>query len=131
MSGQAPGPEPYWAGFRPQQYPRRPAGRSDPRMHAFAPLTRPPVFPLVSVRWRRPALFLLAATLGVIGGAADNPATTVNVDAPANRRPINPNIYGVNYAETADLVALNAPLNRQGGNATSRYNWQLDAHATG
>ena len=27
------------------------------------------------------------------------------------------------------MAALNAPLNRWGGNATSRYNWQIDAHS--
>lgn len=83
------------------------------------------------VRWMRSAVFMLGLCAGAAGGAADNPATTVQVDAAANRRPINPNIYGVNWAETQDLVALNAPLNRSGGNANSRYNWQLDAHATG
>ena len=62
---------------------------------------------------------------------AQNPATTVAVDANANRHPINPNIYGVAYASAADMQALNATLNRWGGNATSRYNWQIDAHSAG
>lgn len=95
-----------------------------------------PVAPLQSRTVLRFARFCFRAgcVLALIGAAAahaDNPSTTVNVDAAANRHPINPNIYGVNYAETADLAALNAPLNRSGGNATSRYNWQLDAHAAG
>ncbi|HTL69350.1 MAG TPA: glycoside hydrolase family 44 protein [Lacunisphaera sp.] len=80
---------------------------------------------------RRFAAGVLLALVSAVTGCADYPATTVNVDAAANRHPINPNIYGVNYGETADLAALNAPLNRSGGNATSRYNWQLDAHASG
>lgn len=88
-------------------------------MHPFVPVSL------------RHAIVLLVLGLGVTGGAADNPPTTVQVDVAANRRPINPNIYGVNWAETQDLIQLNAPLNRQGGNANSRYNWQLDAHATG
>lgn len=52
---------------------------------------------------------------------------TINVDAAANRHPINPNVYGVAFATTAQLADLNVPLNRSGGNATTRYNWQLNA----
>jgi hypothetical protein len=66
------------------------------------------------------------------GGAcclAQNQAATVNVDAMANRHPINPNIYGISYGDAHDMAALNAPLNRWGGNATTRYNWQIDAHS--
>jgi hypothetical protein len=87
-----------------------------------------------AARPARPAwapVLLLATMIAIIPARADNPATTITVDAAANRRAISPNIYGVNYAETPELVALNAPLNRSGGNATSRYNWQIDAHATG
>ncbi len=54
-------------------------------------------------------------------------AVTIQVDANLNRRPINPLIYGTAYATTAQLLDLNAPLNRQGGNTTTRYNWQLNA----
>jgi fibronectin type 3 domain-containing protein len=67
----------------------------------------------------------LAATLAL----AQNPATTVTVDAAANRRPINPNIYGIAYGDAHDMKALNTPLNRWGGNSTTRYNWQIDAHS--
>ena len=59
--------------------------------------------------------------------SAQNAPVTVNVDANLNRRPINPNIYGVAHATTAQLNALNSPLNRNGGNNTTRYNWQLNA----
>ena len=59
------------------------------------------------------------------------PGVTVTIDAAANRHPINPNIYGVAYATTAALEDLNAPLNRYGGNNTSRYNWQLNADNRG
>lgn len=82
--------------------------------------------------WRaRSTALLLAALAGTLPALADNPSTSVNVDAGANRRAINPNIYGVNWAETHEIAALNAPLNRRGGNANSRYNWLIDAHATG
>jgi hypothetical protein len=52
---------------------------------------------------------------------------TIRVDAAANRRAIDPRIYGVAFASTAELADLNCPLNRSGGNATTRYNWQLNA----
>ena len=58
---------------------------------------------------------------------AQNPATTVNIDANANRRAIDARIYGVAYASAAQLADLNATLNRAGGNNSSRYNWQLNA----
>jgi hypothetical protein len=60
---------------------------------------------------------------------AQNPATTVTVDAAANRHPINPNIYGIAYGDSYDMQTLNAPLNRWGRNSTTRYNWQIDAHS--
>jgi hypothetical protein len=53
---------------------------------------------------------------------------TVTVDAQLNRHPISPLIYGVAFASTSQLSDLNAPLNRSGGNAETRYNWQLDCH---
>ena len=62
---------------------------------------------------------------------AQNAAVTITVDAAANRRPINPAIYGVAYATTAQLQDLNAPLHRYGGNNTSRYNWQQNADNRG
>src|SRR4029079_4856012 len=63
---------------------------------------------------------------------AQNPAVNINVDAASNRHAINPNVYGVAHASTAQLLDLNSPLNRNGGNNTTRYNWQLNAdhHAT-
>jgi hypothetical protein len=54
-------------------------------------------------------------------------AVVITVDAAANRRPINPLIYGVNFAGSNDLRAMNVPLNRSGGNGTSRYNWKTNA----
>src|SRR5882757_2798966 len=57
---------------------------------------------------------------------AQNPATTVTVDASVNRHPIDLRIYGVAYGTTAQLSDLNVPLNRYGGNNSSRYNWQVN-----
>ena len=72
-------------------------------------------------------VIILLATAG--RAWAQNPATSVSVDAAANRHPINPNIYGIAYGDAHDMQTLNAPLNRWGGNSTTRYNWQIDAHS--
>ncbi|MEM7113812.1 MAG: glycoside hydrolase family 44 protein [Chloroflexota bacterium] len=56
--------------------------------------------------------------------AATGPALTV--DAAANHRPISPHIYGMNFPDDALAAELQLPIARWGGNATSRYNWQLD-----
>lgn len=57
----------------------------------------------------------------------ERPSHVITVDVQQDRRPISPLIYGVNWASTAQLAALNSPFNRHGGNATSRYNWKLNA----
>jgi len=60
--------------------------------------------------------------------SAQNAATSVSVDAAANQRAINPNIYGLSVAGESDVANLNAPLNRLGGETlASTYNWQIDA----
>ncbi|HYF65088.1 MAG TPA: glycoside hydrolase family 44 protein [Herpetosiphonaceae bacterium] len=62
----------------------------------------------------------------LVGGSGNPPAQDValTVNADASRRAISPDIYGMNYAP-ADLASqLMVPLNRWGGNSTSRYNWQ-------
>ena len=57
-----------------------------------------------------------------------NATVTVQVDALVNRHPISPLIYGVAFAGSSnELSDLNTPLHRSGGNATTRYNWQLNA----
>src|ERR1700722_4618540 len=70
-----------------------------------------------------------AVLFSAVQGFAQNPPAAVNVDADANRHAINPNIYGIAYGNAHDMTTLNAPLNRWGGDATSRYNWQNDAHS--
>ncbi len=81
----------------------------------------------------RTTLFSLLSLCIVLSVAtfADNPAVTINVDANANRHAINPNIYGVAHATKAQLNDLNSPLNREGGNNTTRYNWQLNSDNRG
>ncbi len=73
------------------------------------------------------SLFALLVLFIPVSAVAQNTAITINVDANANRRIISPNIYGVAHATTAQLNDLNSPLNRNGGNNTTRYNWQLNA----
>ncbi|MEZ4727786.1 MAG: glycoside hydrolase family 44 protein [Caldilineaceae bacterium] len=50
----------------------------------------------------------------------------LRVNLEAERHPINPDIYGINYADEMLATALNLPVRRWGGNATTRYNWQND-----
>ncbi|MBV9851111.1 MAG: cellulase [Armatimonadetes bacterium] len=71
-------------------------------------------------------LLIAGLGLGLLHAAAQTP-TVITVDADANRHPISPLIYGVAFASTDQLRALNSPLNRSGGNATTRYNWQANA----
>ena len=54
-----------------------------------------------------------------------NPAAVIAVDAGANRHSIDPRIYGLAFATTAQLADLGATINRWGGNATSRHNWAI------
>src|SRR5947209_3757153 len=72
------------------------------------------------------SLFLLSCAL-----FAQNPAVTVSIDANANRHPIDPRVYGVAYGDATTLPDLNVPLNRYGGNNTSRYNWQINGDNRG
>jgi len=56
-----------------------------------------------------------------------NTTVAITVDALRDRHPIDPLIYGVAFASSNELNQLNAPVNRSGGNTTTRYNWQLNA----
>ncbi len=71
---------------------------------------------------------LVAATNPPSGTSAP---VNIIVNAALNRRAINPMIYGVAFASASELNELNAPLNRWGGNSTTRYNWQLNADNKG
>ena len=60
-------------------------------------------------------------------GSGSGGPVSIKIDAAAGRHPISPLIYGVAYGDAASLADLNAPLNRLGGNNTSRYNWAQNA----
>jgi hypothetical protein len=56
--------------------------------------------------------------------ATSGPALTVN--AGAGRHVISPLIYGMNFPNEALAAELRLPIQRWGGNSTTRYNWQND-----
>jgi hypothetical protein len=64
-------------------------------------------------------------------GATVTPGPTLAVDGLADRHSISRDIYGMNYADPALAQELKLPVNRMGGNATSRYNWQVDSSNSG
>ncbi len=51
---------------------------------------------------------------------------TLKVDAAAGRHAISPYIYGMNFADTVLAADIKLPVNRWGGNGTTRYNFKLD-----
>ena len=52
---------------------------------------------------------------------------TVTVNAATNVHAIDPNIYGTAYASGTQLLDLNIPLNRNGGNASDTYSYAQDS----
>ena len=85
--------------------------------------------PVYSVHHRFVKFVVLGCVMAAITATAlaDNPAATINVNANANRHAISPLIYGANWTDQASLSDLNLSVNRRGGNATSTYNWQINA----
>ena len=84
----------------------------------------------------RRLLLILTIALSVASAAvsitwAQNPAITISINVNSGRHSINPEIYGVAFASSAELTDLNAPLNRSGGNATTQYNWQSNCDNRG
>src|SRR5262245_61775875 len=69
-------------------------------------------------------LAMLTAALSYERAAAAGPALSVN--AAAGLHTISPYIYGMNFADSSLAAELRLPVNRWGGNATTRYNWQND-----
>ncbi|SDY38601.1 Cellulose binding domain-containing protein [Micromonospora pattaloongensis] len=66
---------------------------------------------------------LVAATPAPARGAA---APALAVDVTADRHPISPHIYGMNFADEALADELDLPVRRWGGNATTRYHYRYD-----
>ncbi len=74
-------------------------------------------------------LDLISGSAGPTPTLAGGP--TLGVDMSAERAPISPLIYGMNYAEEALAADLDLPVRRWGGNATTRYNWLTDVASRG
>jgi hypothetical protein len=82
------------------------------------------------------AVALSILTVALIGtmlaisppGAAQEPITaaaiSLSVNVAANRKPISPYIYGLNFAKASFAAEIDLPVRRWGGNHTTRYNWQ-------
>lgn len=85
----------------------------------------------------QPAFYLDDVVLINSGGAAPPPTPiagtgpTLTINAGAGQHSISPYIYGLNFASQQLAADLRLPVNRWGGNSTTRYNWQLDVHNTG
>lgn len=76
-----------------------------------------------------------AATSGAAGAAAGLDGRLAVppfvVDIAEGRHPIDPGIYGMNFADPALARELGLTVRRWGGNATTRYNWRADASNRG
>nr|WSX74966.1 cellulose binding domain-containing protein [Streptomyces sp. NBC_00899] len=66
-----------------------------------------------------------------VGAAAATAGPAITVDATAGRHAIAPEIYGMNFADEDLAADLRLPVRRWGGNATTRYNYKLDAYNAG
>jgi hypothetical protein len=64
------------------------------------------------------------AALPAQARAADGPALAV--DPTAGRHPISRYVYGINFADASLSKELKLPVDRWGGNATTRYNYLND-----
>ena len=77
----------------------------------------------------RPGRFI---ALGLLWLPMANPASNgpaLAVDAAAQNHPISPDIYGINdYSDQGLASELRLSVRRWGGDATTRYNWQLDSY---
>ena len=88
---------------------------------------------------RRLLSVLLATSVGItgpalVGSAAANAAAAgpaLTVDVSAGRHTIDPDIYGMNYADPTLARELHLTADRWGGNSTNRYNFRNNTTNTG
>ena len=80
---------------------------------------------LIAVLAAAASLPCAAATPAPRGGA-----TGVEIDTAAQVRPFSPLIFGVAFGDDARFGEIGYPLRRWGGNAVTRYNWQVDVSST-
>ena len=64
---------------------------------------------------------------------AQTPGPALSVDVMADRHPISPDIYGMNDNPWDPALGkeIGVPVSRWGGDATTRYNWEVDASNAG
>ena len=74
---------------------------------------------------------LLLIFLLIGNNATAQPQVTLSFNADYITHTISPDIYGVNLATEAQANSMRLPINRWGGNALTRYNWQIDAYNSG
>src|SRR5262249_11149031 len=74
---------------------------------------------------------VLAAAVAAAAAAHAAAPVAVSVAFNANVRPISPLIFGVWYGDATRNAKVGYPLVRWGGNSTTRYTWQADAHNAG
>jgi hypothetical protein len=84
----------------------------------------------------RSAFFIIALTTLVAfapRNASAQTTPTLTVDAAGNPHPINPDIYGIaSYSLDAGFAKeIQVPNVRWGGDATTRYNWEVDSSNAG
>ncbi len=78
-----------------------------------------------------PATFYLDDIAFIGAGAptpTPEPGLALSVNAALDRHAISPYIYGMNWASESLAAELRLPINRRGGNAETRYNWQNDTN---
>jgi hypothetical protein len=78
-------------------------------------------------------LTLVAGLAGLTTTASASAAPTLTVNVTAAVHPISPLIYGMNsYGVTQSLATLlKIPIERWGGDGTTRYNWEQDSSNAG
>jgi hypothetical protein len=73
----------------------------------------------------------IAAILLSVTAVSHAGTVTVAVDPTQDRRRVDPLIYGVNFGDAAQLTDPGFTVRRSGGNAETRYNWQVDVSNRG
>ena len=68
----------------------------------------------------------LAVSVALAWPAIAAAQESVSVDPTIQGYAINPDIYGVNFGDPAQANYMHWPVQRWGGNSTTRYNWMTD-----
>ena len=74
------------------------------------------------------AVALVSLVAFVTTGRVSGANVAVQIDPNADRHPVSPQIYGMNFGDAAQMARLKVPVRRWGGNSVTRYNWETDTH---